>query len=344
MKKKKIALITGITGQDGSYLAELLLKKNYIVYGLNRRTSLFNTARIEHIFNDVKLRNKTFFLHYGDMTDSSSINRLIQSIKPDEVYNLAAQSHVSVSFEAPEYTADTIALGTLRLLEAIKHSNKKIKFYNASTSELYGNTKIVPQNEKTNFQPRSPYGVAKLYSHWITVNYREAFGIFACNGILFNHESPRRGNTFVTKKITNSLFKISKGSNENLILGNLYAKRDWGHAKEYVEMQHKMLQQNKPKDYVIATGKTYNIKTFVNLVCHKLKLKISWKGSGLNEKGYINGKARVLISKKYFRPAEVENLQGDPRLAKKELNWKSKIKISDLIDDMIDSLESNESK
>ena len=341
MKKKK-ALITGITGQDGSYLAELLLKKNYSVYGLNRRTSLFNTARIEHIFNNPKLKDKTFHLQYGDMTDSSSINRLVTSIKPDEIYNLAAQSHVSVSFEAPEYTADTIALGTLRLLEAIKHSKKDIKFYNASTSELYGNTNEVPQNEKTNFQPRSPYGVAKLYSHWITVNYRESFNLFACNGILFNHESPRRGDTFVTKKITNSLYKISNGSKENLILGNLYSKRDWGHAKEYVEMQYRMLQQKKPKDYVIATGKNYTIKTFVSLVCKRLNLKLEWKGKGLKEKGYINGTPRITIDKKYFRPAEVENLLGDASLAMKDLKWKSKFKINDLIEDMIGSLESKE--
>jgi GDPmannose 4,6-dehydratase len=335
--KKKIALITGITGQDGSYLAELLLKKNYIVHGLNRRTSSYNTKRIDHIFQEPYLKNKNFILHYGDMTDSSSLNRVINSILPDEIYNLAAQSHVYVSFESPEYTADTIALGTLRILECIRSlmNKKKIKFYNASTSEMFGNSKSTPQNEKTPFAPESPYGVAKLYAHWITKNYRNSYKIFACNGILFNHESPRRGNTFVTQKIITELKKIKNNNNHKLYIGNLYAKRDWGHAKEYVEMQYLMLQNKKPIDYVISTGKNYSVKDFINIVAKKLKMKIRWTGKGLNEKGYLDNKLRILIDKKYFRPSEVNNLLGDSSKAARELKWKPKITIEQLIDEMI---------
>jgi GDPmannose 4,6-dehydratase len=335
--KKKIALITGITGQDGSYLAELLLKKNYIVHGLNRRTSSFNTKRIDHIFQEHYLKNKNFILHYGDMTDSSSLNRVINSILPDEIYNLAAQSHVYVSFEAPEYTADTIALGTLRILECIRSlmKKKKIKFYNASTSEMFGNSKFTSQNEKTPFAPESPYGAAKLYAHWITKNYRDSYKIFSCNGILFNHESPRRGNTFVTQKIITELKKIKKNKNHKLYIGNLYAKRDWGHAKEYVEMQYLMLQNKKPIDYVISTGKNYSVKHFINLVAKKLKMKIRWTGKGLNEKGYLDNKLNILVDKKYFRPSEVNSLLGDSSKAARELKWKPKITIHQLIDEMI---------
>jgi len=335
--KKKIALITGITGQDGSYLAELLLKKNYIVHGLNRRTSSFNTKRIDHIFQEHYLKNKNFILHYGDMTDSSSLNRVINSILPDEIYNLAAQSHVYVSFEAPEYTADTIALGTLRILECIRSlmKKKKIKFYNASTSEMFGNSKLTSQNEKTPFAPESPYGAAKLYAHWITKNYRDSYKIFACNGILFNHESPRRGNTFVTQKIITELKKIKDNKNHKLYIGNLYAKRDWGHAKEYVEMQYLMLQNKKPIDYVISTGKNYSVKDFINLVAKKLKMKIRWTGKGLNEKGYLDNKLNILVDKKYFRPSEVNSLLGDSSKAARELKWKPKITIHQLIDEMI---------
>jgi GDPmannose 4,6-dehydratase len=336
MKKK--ALITGITGQDGSYLAEFLLKKNYIVHGIKRRTSLINTARIDHIYEENLKKKKNFFLHYGDMTDGLSLLRIINSIKPNEIYNLAAQSHVAVSFEEPEYTANSDALGTLRLLEIIRNSNfkKQIKFYQAGTSELYGKVIKSPQDEKTPFYPRSPYGVAKLYAHWITINYREAFNIFACNGILFNHESPRRGETFVTKKIVNALCKIKNGSKEQLVLGNLYAKRDWGHAKDYVVAMWKMLQQKKPDDFVIATGKQYSIKSFVNLVAKHLKLKIFWKGSGIKEKAFnSSGKCIISCSKKYFRPAEVETLLGNSTKAKKILKWKPAYDINLLIKEMI---------
>ncbi len=335
---KKIALITGITGQDGSYLAELLLSKNYLVHGIKRRTSLINTARIDHIYESNLKKKKDFFLHYGDMTDGLSLLRIINSIKPDEIYNLAAQSHVAVSFEEPEYTANSDALGTLRLLEIIRNSNfkKKIKFYQAGTSELYGKTIKSPQDENTPFYPRSPYGVAKLYAHWITINYREAFNIFACNGILFNHESPRRGETFVTKKIVNGLCKIKLGYNEPLILGNLYAKRDWGHAKDYVFAMWKILQQKKPDDFVIATKKQYSIKDFINLVAKQLKLELTWKGKGINEKAYDkNKRCIILCSKKYFRPAEVDSLLGNPKKAIKNLKWKPKYKINLLIKEMI---------
>ena len=336
MKKK--ALITGITGQDGSYLAELLLKKNYIVHGLKRRTSLINTDRIDHIYDENLKKKGDFFLHYGDMTDGLSLLRVINLIKPDEIYNLAAQSHVAVSFEEPEYTANSDALGTLRLLEIIKNSNfnKKIKFYQAGTSELFGKIFESPQDEKTSFYPRSPYGVAKLYAHWITINYREAFNIFACNGILFNHESPRRGETFVTKKIVSALCKIKRGSKERLILGNLHAKRDWGHAKDYVLAMWKILQQKKPDDFVIATGKQYSIKSFINLVVKYLNIKITWKGSGINEKAFDHsGKCIISCSKKYFRPTEVESLLGNSKKATKVLKWKPTYDIHLLIKEMI---------
>ena len=335
---KKIALITGVTGQDGSYLAELLLEKNYIVHGIKRRTSLINTDRIDHIYEEPLKKRKNFFLHYGDMTDGLSLLRIINLIKPDEIYNLAAQSHVAVSFEEPEYTANSDALGTLRLLEIIRNSNfkKKVKFYQAGTSELYGKTIKSPQDEKTPFYPRSPYGVAKLYAHWITINYREAFKIFACNGILFNHESPRRGETFVTKKIINALCKIKLGSKDPLVLGNLYAKRDWGHAKDYVFAMWKILQQKNPDDFVISSGKQYSIKEFVSKVAQHLKIKIKWKGSGLNERAYDSNKKLIIFcSKKYFRPAEVDSLLGNSKKAMKRLKWKPKYNIKSLIEEMV---------
>lgn len=333
--KKKTALITGITGQDGSYLSEYLLKKKYIVHGLNRRTSLFNTDRIDHLFSDRKYKNR-FFLHYGDLNDPGSIDEIIRKVKPDEIYHLAAQSHVKVSFETPEYTTNTIALGTLRILETIRKNNYKIKFYNASTSEMYGDTKKSPQNEKTTFLPNSPYGIAKLYAHLLTKHYREAYKIFACSGILFNHESPRRGQTFVTKKIISALVKIKNGKQDCLYLGNLYSKRDWGHAREYVEAQHKMLQMKKPDDFVISTGKQYSIKTFVNKVLSQLKLKGKWHGKGLNENYTCKGKKIIAISKKYFRPQDVNNLLGNSKKAEKFLNWKPKIKLDNLISEMIE--------
>ena len=340
--KKKVVLITGITGQDGSYLAELLLKKNYIVHGLIRKSSSFNTTRIDHIYVDP--HNKTnFFLHYGDLTDSNSIYNIINSIKPDEVYNLGAQSHVGVSFENPEFTAEVSGIGTLRILEAIRFLNmKKIKFYQASTSELFGETygkKIF--NEDSKFHPKSPYGVAKLYSYWITSVYRESYGLFACNGILFNHESPRRGETFVTRKITRFLTKKKFGSKDILYLGNLNAKRDWGHAKDYVEMQWRILQQKKPDDFVIATGEAYTVKQFIEEASKVLNLKIEWKGKGLKEQGYLinNGKKELIvkIDKKYFRPNEVEYLKGDATKAFKKLNFKPKFSFKDLVKDMIKS-------
>jgi GDPmannose 4,6-dehydratase len=340
--KKKIALIFGVTGQDGSYLAEFLLKKNYIVHGVKRRSSSINTLRIDHIYQDPHDNNYNFRLHYGDITDSLSVSSLIKKIKPNEIYNLAAQSHVAVSFEVPEYTANADALGALRILEAIKFHKlqKKTKFYQAGTSEMYGKAQEIPQNEKTNFYPLSPYGVAKLYAHWITKNYREAYNIFACNGILFNHESPRRGETFVTKKIVSALFKINNGKQKKLFLGNLNAKRDWGHAKDYCEAMWKMLQQKKPNDYVISTGKQYSIKQFVNLTAKYLKMKIIWKGKGLKEKGY-NEKGLPIIEcdKKYFRPLDVNNLLGDSSKAYKLLKWKPKVDINQLIIEMIQSEE-----
>jgi GDPmannose 4,6-dehydratase len=338
--KKKIALIFGITGQDGSYLAELLLSKNYIVNGVKRRSSSINTSRVDHIYQDPHEKNYNFRLFYGDITDSLSVSSIIKKTKPDEIYNLAAQSHVAVSFEVPEYTANADALGALRILEAIKFHNleKKTKFYQAGTSEMYGKVQTIPQNEKTQFYPLSPYGVAKLYAHWITKNYREAYRIFACNGILFNHESPRRGETFVTKKIISALCKIKEGKQKKLFLGNLGAKRDWGHAKDYCYAMWKILQQKKPDDYVIATGIQYSVKEFVNLTAKKLKLKIKWKGRGINEKAY-NDKGYPIIEcdKNYFRPLDVNTLLGDSKKARKKLNWKPKINLSSLIDEMIKS-------
>ena len=336
--KKKIALIFGITGQDGSYLAELLLKKNYIVNGVKRRSSSINTMRVDHIYQDPHEKNYNFRLHYGDITDSSSVSSLIKKIKPDEIYNLAAQSHVAVSFEVPEYTANADALGALRILEAIKFHNltKKTKFYQAGTSEMYGKVQKIPQNEKTEFYPLSPYGVAKLYAHWITKNYREAYNIFACNGILFNHESPRRGETFVTKKIIRGLCKIKNARQKKLFLGNLNAKRDWGHARDYCYAMWKILQQKNPDDYVIATGKQYSIKQFINLTAKKLKMKIKWSGKGINEKGYNNkGETIIECDKNYFRPLDVNSLLGDSKKARQKLNWHPKENIDSLIDEMI---------
>ena len=348
--KRKIALITGVTGQDGSYLAELLLKKGYFVHGIKRRTSLINsTARIDHIYQDIHEKNQRFFLHYGDLTDSSSIINIIKKVNPDEIYNLAAQSHVSVSFEIPVYTADVNALGTLRILEAIRLLNltKKIKFYQASTSELYGGTKEIPQTEKTKFYPRSPYAISKLFSYWIVKNYREAYGIHASNGILFNHESPRRGETFVTKKITMSLCRIALGIENCLYLGNIYSLRDWGHARDYAEMQWKILQQKKPEDFVIATEKQYSVKFFVEECCKYLGIKINWIGKGLNEKAIVvsfnekqcpglkKNMTIVRIDKKYFRPLDVVNLIGNAKKARAKLGWKPKYNIKQLINEMM---------
>ena len=337
--KKKIALIFGITGQDGSYLAEFLIKKNYIVHGVKRRSSSINTHRIDHIYQDPHENKRNFFLHYGDITDSTSVSKIISITKPNEIYNLAAQSHVAVSFEVPEYTANADALGALRILEAIKFHKleKKTKFYQAGTSEMYGKVQSIPQNEKTNFHPLSPYGVAKLYAHWITKNYREAYGIFGSNGILFNHESPRRGETFVTKKIVNALCKIKVGLQKKLYLGNLDAKRDWGHADDYVVAMWKILQQKIPDDFVIATGKQYSVRQFVNIVSKKLGLKIVWKGTGINEKGYdlLTKKIIVECDKKYFRPLDVNTLLGDARKARTKLKWKPKININQLVDEMV---------
>jgi GDPmannose 4,6-dehydratase len=334
--KKKVALIYGVTGQDGSYLAKFLLSKNYIVHGVKRRASSLNTNRIDDIYLDPHSNRSNFFLHYGDLSDSLAVLKNIKLIKPDEIYNLAAQSHVGVSFEVTVYTANVDAIGTLRILDSIKTLGleNKTKFYQAGTSEMFGASKP-PQNEKTPFYPRSPYAAAKLYSHWITINYREAYGIFACNGILFNHESPVRGETFVTKKIVKGLCDIKENKSDKLFLGNLYAKRDWGHAKDYVYAMWKMLQRKNPKDYVIATGKQYTVKEFVNLVCKNLNIKILWKGTGLKEKGYWKNNSIVEIDKKYFRPTEVNSLKGDFSLAKKELGWKPKINIYDLIDEMV---------
>ena len=336
--KKKVALIFGVTGQDGSYLAEFLLKKNYIVNGVKRRSSSINTFRVDHIYQDPHEKNYKFRLHYGDITDSSSVSSLIKKTRPDEIYNLAAQSHVAVSFEVPEYTANADALGALRILEAIKFHKleKKTKFYQAGTSEMYGKVQNFPQNEKTPFYPLSPYGVAKLYAHWITKNYREAYKIFACNGILFNHESPRRGETFVTKKIISALCKIKEGKQKKLFLGNLNAKRDWGHARDYCQAMWKMLQQKFPDDYVIATGKQYSIKQFINLASKKLNMKISWRGKGIKEKAYDkNGKVIIECDKNYFRPLDVNTLLGDAKKARKILNWKPTVDIHELIDEMI---------
>ena len=339
MKTKK-ALIFGITGQDGSYLAEFLLKKGYIVHGVKRRSSSFNTERIDHIYQDPHVKNRKFILHYGDVTDSLSVSTIIKNIRPDEIYNLAAQSHVAVSFEVPEYTANADAIGALRILEAIKfHGFEKItKFYQAGTSEMYGKVKQVPQTEKTPFYPRSPYGVAKVYAHWITINYREAYKIFACNGILFNHESPVRGETFVTRKIIIALCKIKLGQQKKLYLGNLNAKRDWGHAKDYVIAMWKILQNKKPDDFVIATGKQYSVKEFVNLSLKELGIKHKWIGNGINTKCYDEkGNCIISCKKEYFRPLEVDTLLGDASKAKKQLNWKPKTNIKKLVKEMIDS-------
>ena len=334
----KKALITGVTGQDGSYLAELLLEKGYEVHGMKRRTSLFNTARIDHIFEDKSLKHGRFFLHHGDMTDSTSLINIVEKVQPDEVYNLAAQSHVAVSFEEPEYTANSDAIGTLRILEAIRilKLQDKTRFYQASTSELYGDVRETPQTEMTPFYPRSPYAVAKLYAYWITVNYREAYGLFAANGILFNHESPRRGETFVTRKITRALARIKLGMQDCLYLGNLEALRDWGHAKDYVEMQWLMLQQDKPVDYVIATGTQYSVKKFVEIAANKLDITMRWEGEGVNEKGFDqDGNCIVQVDPAYFRPTEVSTLLGDASKARKELGWTPRISFDEMVSEMI---------
>ena len=347
---KKIALITGITGQDGAYLAELLLSKGYEVHGIKRRTSLFNTDRIDHLYKDPHEKDVRLFLHHGDLTDSSSLIRIIQQVRPDEIYNLAAQSHVAVSFEEPEYTANSDALGALRILEAIRilGMEKKTRFYQASTSELYGLVQEIPQKETTPFYPRSPYAVAKLYAYWITVNYREAYGIYACNGILFNHESPVRGENFVTRKITRALARIKLGLQTCLYLGNLDAKRDWGHAKDYVEMQWLMLQQEKPEDFVIATGQQYSVRDFVNAASKELGMEIRWEGNGVDEKGYwVNRHAMeeglsvqrnnliVSVDPRYFRPTEVETLLGDASKAKEKLGWVPRITFDELVAEMV---------
>ncbi len=344
---RKVALITGITGQDGAYLAELLLDKGYEVHGFRRRTSLFNTARINHLFHDIHEKGKPFFLHYGDMTDSSSLMHIIQKVQPDEIYNLAAQSHVAVSFEEPEYTANSDALGSLRILEAIRilGLSKKTRFYQASTSELYGLVQETPQKETTPFYPRSPYAVAKLYAYWITVNYREAYGIYACNGILFNHESPIRGETFVTRKITRALARIKLGLQDCLYLGNMNSLRDWGHAKDYVEMQWLMLQQEKPEDFVIATGVQYSVRDFVNAAAKELGMSIRWEGKDADEIGYLDTQSSVLghqtsraivrVDSRYFRPTEVETLLGDASKAKNKLGWTPKISFDELVSEMV---------
>jgi len=331
------ALITGITGQDGAYLAEFLLDKGYEVHGIKRRTSLFNTDRIDHLYQDPHDSDRRFVLHHGDLTDSSSLIRIIQQVQPDEIYNLAAQSHVAVSFEEPEYTANSDALGALRILEAIRilGLEKKTRFYQASTSELFGLVQEVPQKETTPFYPRSPYAVAKLYAYWITVNYREAYGMYACNGILFNHESPIRGETFVTRKITRALARIKLGLQDSLYLGNLDAKRDWGHAKDYVEMQWLMLQQDKPEDFVIATGVQYSVRDFVNAAAKELGMEIRWEGEGVNEIGSLDGKDIVKVDPRYFRPTEVETLLGDPSNAKAKLGWTPKISFEELVAEMV---------
>jgi GDPmannose 4,6-dehydratase len=336
---KKTALITGITGQDGAYLAELLLAKGYAVHGIKRRTSLFNTDRIDHLYHDPHEQGYDFKLHHGDLTDSSSLTRIIQEVQPDEVYNLAAQSHVAVSFEEPEYTANSDAVGVLRLLESIRivGLGKTTKFYQASTSELYGLVQETPQKETTPFYPRSPYGVAKLYGYWITVNYREAYGMFACNGILFNHESPIRGETFVTRKITRALARIKLGLQDRLYLGNLNALRDWGHARDYVEAQWLMLQQDKPEDFVIATGEQHSVRDFVAIAAKEVGITIRWEGEGLSEKGYdaASGACLVEVDPRYFRPAEVETLLGDPTKAKTKLGWTPKTPFAELVSEMM---------
>lgn len=353
--QEKVALITGITGQDGSYLAEFLLAKGYVVHGIKRRSSSFNTQRVDHIYQDPHLENARFKLHYGDLSDSSNLVRIIQETQPDEIYNLGAQSHVAVSFESPEYTADVDAMGTLRLLEAIRILNlqKKTRFYQASTSELYGLVQEVPQRETTPFYPRSPYAVAKLYAYWITINYREAYGFFACNGILFNHESERRGETFVTRKITRGLANIAQGLEDCLYMGNLDALRDWGHAKDYVRMQWLMLQQDQPEDFVIATGVQYSVRQFIEMSAEKIGFRIRWQGEGVDELGIVDeifapstsercpalrpGMTLLRIDPRYFRPTEVETLLGDPTKAKARLGWAPEISLQEMIDEMIES-------
>lgn len=340
MQKRKVALITGITGQDGSYLAELLLEKGYEVHGIIRRASTFNTKRIDHLYQDPHEGDVRLFLHYGDITDSSNLNRLIEKIRPDEIYNLAAQSHVGVSFNSPEYTAEATGVSSLRILDAIRESGIKTKFYQASTSELFGGLpETAPQSEKTPFYPKSPYGVAKLYSYWITVNYRESYDIFACNGILFNHESPRRGETFVTRKITRAAAAIHLGMQDKLYLGNLDAKRDWGHAKDYVEGMWRILQQDEPQDYVLSMNETHTVREFVELAFAELGYDIEWQGTGVEEKGIDKntGKVLVEVDPKYFRPAEVELLWGDSTKARTELGWEPKYSFMDLVKEMVQS-------
>ena len=333
----KVALITGVTGQDGSYLAEFLLEKGYTVHGIKRRASLFNTQRVDHIYQDPHVDNARFKLHYGDLSDSSNLTRIIQETQPDEIYNLGAQSHVAVSFESPEYTADVDAMGTLRILEAIRilGLEKKTRFYQASTSELYGLVQETPQKETTPFYPRSPYAVAKLYAYWITVNYREAYGIYACNGILFNHESPRRGETFVTRKITRGLANISQGLEDCLYMGNIDALRDWGHAKDYVRMQWMMLQQEQPEDFVIATGKQYSVRQFIEWTAQDLGMSLRWEGAGVDEMGYWDDKPVVRIDPRYFRPTEVDTLLGDPTKAKEKLGWVPEISAREMCAEMV---------
>lgn len=346
---KKVALITGITGQDGSYLAEFLLEKGYEVHGIKRRSSLFNTQRIDHIYQDPHIQNPKLYLHYGDLTDSSNLTRILSETQPDEVYNLGAMSHVAVSFESPEYTADVDGMGTLRLLEAIRFLKleKKTRFYQASTSELYGLVQEIPQKETTPFYPRSPYAVAKLYAYWITVNYREAYGMYACNGVLFNHESPRRGETFVTRKITRGMTNIAMGLEQCLYMGNMDSLRDWGHAKDFVRMQWMMLQQEQPEDFVIATGVQYSVRQFIEMTAQELGISLRWEGSGVDEKGYVEaiegdktpglalGQNIVAIDPRYFRPAEVETLLGDPSKAKEKLGWSPQITLQELISEMV---------
>ena len=341
MSEKKVALITGVTGQDGAYLAEFLLDKGYEVHGIKRRASSFNTDRIDHLYQDPHTSNQGFFLHYGDLTDSTNLIRIIQEVRPDELYNLAAQSHVAVSFESPEYTANSDALGTLRLFEAIRilGLEKKTRFYQASTSELFGKVQEVPQKETTPFYPRSPYAVAKLYGYWITINYREAYGMYACNGILFNHESPIRGETFVTRKITRAIARIKLGLQDRLYLGNLDAKRDWGHARDYVEMQWLMLQQDEPDDFAIATGKQFSVREFVDIAASHVDIEIDWRGDGVEEKGYDrkSGACLVEVDPRYFRPTEVETLLGDPAKAKDKLGWEPKITFEQMVQEMVET-------
>lgn len=335
----KKALITGITGQDGSYLAELLLEKGYEVHGMIRRSSSFNTSRIDHLYNDPEILDKRLFLYYGDLTDSSNLNRILEKVEPDEIYNLGAQSHVKVSFEVPEYTAEVDAIGVLRFLDAIKETGLKTRFYQASTSELYGKVQEIPQNENTPFYPRSPYGVAKLYAYWIIVNYREAYNLFACNGILFNHESPRRGGTFVSRKITRAVSRIKYGIQDILVLGNLEAKRDWGYAPEYVEGMWKMLQLDQPEDFVMATGENHTIREFADLTFKEMDMELEWEGEGIEEKGIEkrNGKVRVAVNPRYFRPTEVDIILGDASKAREKLGWEPKVKFEELVRIMVKS-------